>query len=224
MGALKGSIAVRRYLVLEPLPAEHRKRLVKGLRAHAFAPLDPMAEGDRAWGWVTIADEDDADLTAEKVFWVGASGEQLRVGLRTDVLRPPSSEVKRQVAARALSIEIEEGRQVSRREKRLLKDEVIRALRQRAFPRTKTIDVVWNLEAGQLWFFAQSKAGNELFIDHFVKSFGLKLDVDGPARWASAGLGVDLKQLQRLEPTRELWLGFEGVRPLSSDAVAEGDA
>src|SRR5262245_18587965 len=105
MGALKGSIAVRRYRVLEPLPAEPRRRLLKGLRAHALTPLDPAAEGDRRWGWVSILDPDDADLTAEKAFWVSNAGEQLRVGLRTDVLRPPAAEVKRQVAARAAAIE-----------------------------------------------------------------------------------------------------------------------
>src|SRR3954471_24050817 len=107
MGALKGSVAVRRYVVLEELPAEPRKRIAKGIRAHAFAPLDPAAEGDRAWGWVSIADESDADLTADKLFWVGGSGEQLRVSLRMDVLRPPPAEVKRQVAARAALIEAE---------------------------------------------------------------------------------------------------------------------
>lgn len=216
MGALKGAIAVRRYRVLEPLPAEPRRRLLKGLRAHAFAPLDPTAEGDRSWGWVSILDEDDLDLTADKVFFVHGSGEQLRVGLRTDVLRPPAAEVKRQVQARAAAIEAEEQRPVSRRERRLLKEEVTRALRQRAFPRTRTIDLVWNLDTGQVWFFGQAKAQNELLLDLWVKSFGLKLDVDGPARWASGDGGLDVKQLLRLEPTRELWLGFAGVRPLST--------
>jgi DNA recombination-dependent growth factor C len=222
MGALKGSIAVRRYLVLDELGSEPRKRLSRGLRAHAFAPVDPAAESDRSWGWVSILDEDDADLTPDKTYFVTGAGEQLRVSLRLDVLRPPAAEVKRQVAARAAQIEAEEGRRVGRRERRTLKEEVGRALRKRAFPRTRTIDLVWNLDGKSAWFFSQGKAHNELLLDLWAKSFGLRIEADGPARWAAAA--GEAKQLSRLEPTRELWLGFDGVRPLSTGGVDGEDA
>jgi DNA recombination-dependent growth factor C len=219
MGALRGSIAVRRYAVLEPLPAEPRRRLVKGLRAHAFMPLDPKSDESRASGWVSILDGDDADLQPEKVFFVAPGGEQLRVALRTDVLKPPASEVRRQVNARAQEMEAAEGRPLSRREKRLLKEEVSRTLRLRAFPRVKVIDVVWDLDGKRVYFWSQTKAANEAFVDAFVKSFGLKLEVEGAARWAHAA--ADAKALARLEPTRELWFGFPGVRPLASGEGGE---
>ncbi len=210
--------------MLDELPGEPRKRLARGVRAHAFAPLDPAAEPDRSSGWVSILDADDADLGADKLFWVGGAGEQLRVSLRTDVLRPPAAEVKRQVAARAAEIELGEGRPISRREKRMLKEEVTRALRRRAFPRSRIVDLIWNLDTGQAWFFSQTRAQNELLLDLWARSFGLKLEIDGPARWAS--VGHDLKGLLSLEPTRELWLGFPGVRPLAAgpDGSDAGDA
>ena len=216
MGALKGSIAVRRYAVVDALPAaaELRKRFVKGLRAHAFMPLDPKAELDRTSGWVSILDGDDADLEQEKVFFVAPGGEQLRVALRTDVLKPPVREVKRQVAQRAAAIEAEESRALGRRERRLLQEEVARTLRQRAFPRVQIIDCVWELDENRVYLWSQTKAANETFIDLFAKSFGLKIEVEGAARWAHRH--SDAKKIAALEPTRELWMGFSGLRPLSS--------
>jgi DNA recombination-dependent growth factor C len=212
MGALKGSISVRRYAVVDPLPADVRRKFLKGLRAHAFLPLDPKGEVDRSSGWVSVLDADDTELSTEKVFFVAAGGEQLRVSLRLDVLKPPGGELRRQANARVAAKEAEEGRPLTKREKRALKEEVARTLRQRAFPRVRVMDLIWHLDAQRIYFWAQSKAANELLLDLFVKSFGLAIEPEGAARWVRAT--VDAKQVAKLEPTRELWLGFDGVRPL----------
>lgn len=219
MGALTGSISVRRYRILDPLPPDARQRFARGLRAHAFQPLDPKAEPERSVGWVCVGAPDDADLRADKLFFVAAGGEQLRVSLRIDVLKPPPAEVRRQLASRVAAKEAEEGRKLSRREKGALKEEVVRQLRQRSFPRVRVVDVVWNLDTARLYFWSQTKSVNELFVDQFVRAFGLRLDVDGPARWTRAI--VDKAALAALEPTPELWLGFAGLRPLAADAPKE---
>ncbi len=214
MGALVGSISVRRYKILDPLPADARAKFARGVRAHAFAPLDPKGEHDRSLGWVSLNDYDDADLRADKLFFVGAGGEQLRVTLRIDVLKPPPAEVRRQLQTRVQTMEAAEARKLSRREKSLLKEEITRALRQRSFPKVKTVDVVWNLDTSRLYFWSQTKAINQVFIEQFVRSFGLRLEVEGPARWSRAAIADEL--LKKLEPTPELWLGFAGVRPLAT--------
>lgn len=219
MGALKGAIAVRRYTVPDALPRDARARFTRGLRAHAFMPLDPRSEVDRSAGWVSILDGEDADLAPEKLFFVAAGGEQLRASLRSDVLKAPASEVRRQVAARAAQMEADESRPLSRREKRLLKEEVTRALKLRAFPRVKIVDFVWDLDAKRVYFWSQAKGHNETFVDLFGKSFGLRIEVEGPARFALAS--PDAKRVAALEPTRELWLGFSGVRPLATAAGEE---
>lgn len=219
MGALAGSISVRRYQLLDPLPADPRQKLLRGARAHAFVPLDPKAEGDRAVGWVSIADHEDAELRADKLFFVGAGGEQLRLALRIDVLKPPPAEVRRQLQAQAAAKEAEEGRKLTRREKAALKLEIVRTLRLRTLPRVRVVDVVWNLDTGRLYLWSQTKSVNELFVDQFVRSFGLKLEIDGPTRWSRAAAEADA--LERLEPTPELWRGFEGLRPLGDAAPKE---
>jgi DNA recombination-dependent growth factor C len=219
MGALAGSISVRRYKILDPLPPDARQRFARGLRAHAFQPLDPKAEADRSVGWVCIGAPDDADLRADKLFFVAAGGEQLRVSLRIDVLKPPPAEVRRQLQARVAEKEAEQGRKLSRREKSALKDDVVHKLRQRTFPRVRVVDTVWNLDSGRLYFWSQTKSINELFVDQFVRAFGLRLDIDGPGRWTRTH--VEETVLKKLEPTPELWLGFAGLRPLAASAPKE---
>ena len=212
MGALKGSISVRRYVVLDKLPAEARKKLTKGLRAHAFVPVDPRGDAERSVGWVDLHDGENAELSPELLFWNGTDGEQLRVTLRIDVLKPPAAEVKRQTAVRVAEREKAEDRALARREKQAIKDEVARQLRLRTLPRVRLPDVVWNLDTGVLWLWSQAKGVNEAFLELFAKSCALKLDIDGPARWVrDAKLG---RGLETLEPTPELWAGFPGVRPL----------
>jgi recombination associated protein RdgC len=215
MGAIKGAISVRRYAVLDPLPSSRvRERLVKGLRAHAFLPLDPRSEVDRAVGWVVLGQPEDADLTPEKVLYAASAGEELRVALRVDTLRVPAAEVRRQVALRAAELEVD-GRHLSPRERRALREEVTRTLKLRAFPRVRVTDLVWQLDAGRVYFWSQTKAASEAMLDVFMKSFGLRIEVEGPARWSAAT--VDTRMLDRLEPTRELWLGFDGLRPLGGN-------
>jgi DNA recombination-dependent growth factor C len=220
MGALKGSIAVRRYAVVDPLPAaDLRQKFIRGLRAHAFMPLDPKGESDQSVGWVSILDQSDADLRSDKVFFVASGGEQLRVSLRIDVLKPPSAEVRRQVEARAAVIAAESGRPLTRREKQNLKEEITRSLRQRAFPRVRVVDLVWDLDGRRIYFWSQTRSMNECFLDLFVKSFGLRVEVEGAGRWARAHNPEET--LARLEPTRELWVGFSGLRPLSNETAEE---
>lgn len=181
MGVRRGSISVRRYVVLDPLPDKPHERFLKGLRAHAFLPIDPQSEIDRSAGWVSLLDGDDADLSNEKLYFAGPSGEQLRVALRLDVLKPPPAEVKRQTAARVQAIEAEEARTLSRRERRTIQEEVARTVRLRAFPRVKLVDLVWDFEASRLYFWSQTKAHNELLLDLFPKSFGLRIEPEGAA-------------------------------------------
>src|SRR4051812_32883001 len=121
MGALRGSISVRRYAVLDPLPDDARRKLMRGLRAHLFSPIDPKSDADKSVGWVSILDSEDSDLHPEKTLYVASGGEQMRVSLRLDVLKPSAAEVRRQLNTRAQAAEAKEGRPLTKREKQALK-------------------------------------------------------------------------------------------------------
>jgi len=207
MGALKGTATLRRYLVRGEAPKE-LARLVKGVRAHAFIPIDPHGEVERATGWAAIEDPQDLDLTSDKLH----HGEALALALRIDTLRPPSAVVKRLVeqGLRAL------GRKPNRAEKRAYQQEVVRKLRTQYHPTMRSYDCVWVLEAGRVLFFSHGKGPNEALLELFKKSFGLDLQPEGPAQVARKAVGP---LPASLPPTPEMTFGFPGLpgRPVDGD-------
>lgn len=220
MGALRGSISVRRYAVTDKLPQGARGKLMRGLRAHTFTAIDPKSDVEHSVGWVSILDSELTELDTGGCFFVASGGEQLRVSMRVDVLSPSSSEVRRQLETRARAMEAEQRRKLAKREKRELKAEIARTLRLRTLPRVRTYDVVWNLDTGRLYLWSQTKKVNEQFLDLFVSSFGMRLEVEGPSRWARSS--VEQTTLDRLDPTPELLRGFGEIRPLTSGIVEVG--
>jgi hypothetical protein len=234
MGVLRGTITVRRFRITGDLPRDVRARFLKAIRAHAYAPIDPTSDEQQAVGWVSSLDQDDADLSLNKLMF----GDRLVVGLRVDTLKAPQPEVKRLVAQRAREMEQKSGNPLQRRELRLLKATIERELRERILPRVRVTDLAWDLGVhalkghGRLYLWSTSKGQNELFLDlfakTFAKSFGLEATPEGPGIWArdhlmrrpappaakgKRGQPREDDDAEPLQPTRELLFGFQGVRP-----------
>jgi DNA recombination-dependent growth factor C len=197
MGALQGTVTVRRYLVRGDRPKDTQK-LLKGVRAHALVPIDPRSDVEKVAGWASIADTGDLDLTAEKLFF----GSTVALSLRVDTLAAPAAVVKRLVAEKLR----QSGRRPNRAEKQAAKDEVKKSLRSRYLPVTRATDVVWQTESAQVWFWSHAKGTNEILADLFFKSFGLELLPLGPGLFAGRG-----QIAAGIEPTPELVFGFPGL-------------
>ena len=192
MGALKGSVTVRRYVVKGKPPGE-KGRLVKGVRAHVLLPIDPKSDVERSYGWALAEDPEQLELSSDNIFVGGA----LVLALRVDTLKPPSAVVKRMVAEKLRAL----GRKPGKKEKQEAKDMVVRSLRSRIFPTMKSYDLVWQMD--------------ELLIDLFQKSFGIELVACGPGVIAADGGRLPAS----LAPTPELAFGFAGLpgRPVAGE-------
>lgn len=206
MGALKGTVTVRRYLLRGEQPRD-TARMLKGLRAHAHMPIDPRSDVTRAYGWASVNDLDDTDLDADKVFL----GDTLTVTLRVESLKPPAAAVRKLVAEGIRAL----GRKPSKDEKDALKLQAIRKLRAQILPVNRGHDMVWLLDAGRVLFWSHAKKANELLTDLFHKSFGLELLPDGPGEVARPLLPATLPVL----PTPEMFHGFPGLpgRPVAAE-------
>lgn len=205
MGALKGSVSVRRYTVKGDPPRD-RGRIVKGVRAHVLMPIDPMSDVDRSVGWASLEDPEDLDLSSDNIF----VGDCVTLAMRVDTLKPPASVVKRLVAERLRQL----GRRANKAEKSAMKEEVKKSLRGRYYPTMRAIDLVWQIDAGKVWFWSHAKGMNEAAVELFAKSFGLELVPFGPGLVAGRGAipaGV--------KPSPEMIFGFPGMpgRPSPSD-------
>lgn len=212
MGALSGSIALRRYRVLSSPPSDFKDTYEKAVRAHALVPVDPTRTEDKSSGWCSLHDADDLDLNFEKFYLDG----RILLSLRTDVLKPPAAQVKRMLQQRQRELEAQSHAPMSAGALRDLKAILVAELRQKTPPKVKTVDMVWELDAQRLYFFSHSKGSNETFLNLFAQTFNMSLDLEGPGFWATQ-LVADQEQLQtRLKnthPTVELLQGFIGLRP-----------
>ena len=197
MGALQGTVTVRRYLVRGDKPKD-TQRLLKGVRAHVLVPIDPRSDVEKIAGWASLSDPTALELTAENVFF----GSTVGLALRIDTLAPPAAVVKRLVAEKLK----QSGRRPSRAEKQAAKEEVKKSLRSRYLPTMRAIDLVWQTDTGQVYFWSHAKASNEIAADLFFKSFGLELVPHGPALFAGRGAIP-----AATEPTPELVFGFPGL-------------
>ena len=207
MGALHGSVTVRRYLVRGEKPKDPG-RIVKGVRAHALVPIDPRGDAEKVCGWACMDDPDDLDLTAERIF----HGPTVALAVRVDTLTAPAAVVKRLVAERLKA----QGRRPNRAEKIAAKAEVKKTLRGRYLPVTRAYDLVWQTDNDLAFMWSHSKRINEMAIDLFFKSFGLELVPNGPL--FVAGRGAIPAGLQ---PTAEMIAGFPGFPGRTPDGDSE---
>src|SRR5688572_15322276 len=151
MGALHGTVTVRRYLVRGDTTNRPKDpgRLVKGARAHALVPIDPRGDAEKVCGWACLDDPDDLELSAERIF----HGPTVALALRVDTLGAPAAVVKRLVAERLRAT----GRKPNRAEKIAAKQEVKKSLRGRYLPVTRAYDVVWQTDADLAFVWSHSK-------------------------------------------------------------------
>jgi hypothetical protein len=211
MGALQGTVTVRRYLVRGDKPKDPN-RLLKGIRAHVLIPIDPHSDVEKIAGWATLHDPTDLDFSPDKVFF----GPTVGLSLRVDSLVPPAAVVRRLVAEKLRK----ENKKPNRAEKIAAKDEVKKSLRSRYLPTMRATDLVWQTDSGTAYLWSHAKATHELAIDLFFKSFGLELVMHGPGLVAGRGAIP-----AGTEPTPELVFGFPGMpgRHVEEDGEDEGE-
>jgi hypothetical protein len=213
MGLLSGSIALRRYRVLATPPQDFRELYEKAVLAHVLVPLNPESNRaeEKSIGWCSVYDENDLDLHFTKFFVDG----KIILSLRVDTLKPPAAEVKRLLKQRQREIEAQRHEPLSASALRELKDMIVLDLRRRTPLKTRTVDMLWELDAQRLYFFSHSKSFNEAFLRLFAETFNVGIDIEGPGVWArELAEREDLvTQLGKIKPTVELLGGFTGLRP-----------
>ena len=169
MSLLQGTLSLRRFLVMGPVPTEDD--LMEGLRQDAYRPFEDGLEEERM-GWcdwrnplITPPDED----------WVGQ--ERFAVfALRIDTRRVPSTLLKAHVDLRLQSLQKEKDLAFVGKEARIsLADEIKVELLRKVLPTPKVVEVAWDLKGGLLWTTASSGKAQGALTSLFIKSFGCEV-------------------------------------------------
>jgi hypothetical protein len=177
VGALSGSMSTTKFYVRGDLPKNLRRSFMERIELRTFRPLEPDEEAEERAGWCALGQPFDLELSPDKVF----TGAYLTLGLRLDRYRFPARVVQAELAKAAHAALQKSGHErLSKTQKTELKRRVLAALRRRYFPNMLGVDLVWNLDAGEAYFWSQSRGLIERLGALFELCFGLALLESGP--------------------------------------------
>jgi DNA recombination-dependent growth factor C len=169
MSILQGTVSLKRFLVLGPVPDE--KDLQAGLEQDQFRTFTDGLEEERV-GW---CDWRNPLITPPDENWVGQ--ERFAVfALRIDTRRVPSTLLKAHVDLRLQALQKERDLTFVGKEARIsLADEVKVELLRKVLPTPKVVEVAWDLKGGILWTTASSAKAQGILSSLFIKSFGCEI-------------------------------------------------
>ncbi len=203
MGALNGSLSYVRFLVDGDLPKNPGSALEKSIESRRFSPLSPTQETTESAGWVaTEAPFDDGRPLTRDLFLFG---DLVALTYREDKWAVPRPLLKRETAKRIQKIVDEEKKDpdsIGRAFIKAVEAAVLIELKQKTFPRTKLVDVVWDTRRREARVFGRGTIVTERVASLFERTFGARVEVGVyAARAWSLDLGSRAQGvLERLSP------------------------
>jgi DNA recombination-dependent growth factor C len=195
MSLLQGSLSLRRFLVLGPVPGE--QDLIEGLRQDHFRPFEDGLEEERL-GWCDwrnpLVCPPDENWVVQERFAI--------FGLRIDTRRVPPSLLKAHVDLRTQQLMKEKDLAFVGKEARIsLQDEIKVELLRKVLPTPKVVEVAWDLKGGVLWTTASSTKTQGALVGLFMKSFGCELQPLAPLLLAGRLVpNIPVESLMALDP------------------------
>lgn len=211
MGIYNGTVAFQRYLV-HGGPRKLTISSLSDLLAPFKAPslkLDQSAKSERV-GWVRPLTPDSADAGLDDSIWdisdcIVGGGVLLR--MRTERRKVPSTLLQMIYKQKIAEYYQESGKPLTRPERQKLKNDITHDLMRRSLPQVTFTDLLWKLEAKELFVFSRSKGACDRALQLFDETFTkeLKLDVvkfSAASAWVEAN-DIDSRfiRLTKVEPS-----------------------
>jgi len=224
MGALAGSLSYMRFLVDGDAPKNPGAAFEKSLESRKFVALSPSAETSESAGWVvTEAPFDEGLAITRDVFLFG---DLIMVTYREDKWAIPKPVLKREVQKRIEKIVAEEKKDrddISKAFVKVVEQSVLAELKGKTIPRTKLVDVVWDMARGEARVFGRGTVATERVASLFERTFQVRVD---PGPWAARAFRMDLGSramgvLERLSPG---WLFPGAIKPVDDDEPGQAPA
>lgn len=190
MHLLSSTLSLTRYRVEGKLAEPVMDTVREGLKNQVIREIDndPAA---KSIGW-TESTRPFAPNFEEAQFVFGI---YMVFSLRIDKKSVPAKIINKHVDLAAAKKMVENGqKQLSKTEKRRIKDEVTNRLYTRIPAAPNVYDLVWDYESGAVWFFSNLKEANEELETLFAKSFRLSLIRMFPYTEADSACGLTNEQ------------------------------
>jgi DNA recombination-dependent growth factor C len=197
MGASSGSATYLRFLVEGEPPKDYATKFEQAVEARRFLPLS--AAGTDGMGWVPIDDpfDDELPITRDRFHF----GHLIVLAYREDKLSIPRARLNHLVKQRQRKVE-EEGKKVTRALTKAIKEAVLSELRQKTMPRSRVMDLMWDLDRREVRIFGRGPMARENATACFERTFGVRAV---EATYATRAFAMDLSKrarsvLENIEP------------------------
>ena len=199
------------YFVDGRVAGVREQAFLDALERHRFRSIEQAASEETSIGWVTPADPTGdsfvfEDMDLEAAVW-------LRVRLDRKTLPSPWVQIHRSAAERSA------GRRLSTREKRELREDLLRKLLPRVLPTVTFLDALYDVKAKTIILFSTAKRSREEFEKLFFRTFGTGLVAGNPGSIALR-VGLDRQSracLQEASPIR--WPRSGGRRATMAEPI-----
>lgn len=203
MGALNGSMSYMRFLIDGEVPANPGAAFEKAIETRKFTPLSPSSETPESAGWVATEDPFAENQSITRGLFL--FGEYVVISYREDKWAIPRPLVKREVQKRIQKIIDEEKKNADDIGKAFVKaveTAIISELKQKSYPRSKIVDIVWDTARGEARVFGRGTVVTERVASLFERTFQVRVDT---GTWAAKAFELDLGSramgvLERLSP------------------------
>ena len=204
MGLLSSSVSVTQYKIEGQLPAPVNEAVIEGLQKNAISEIDHESD-ELVTGWASFENPYKADFELAGV----SIDTQFIFSLRIDKKSIPSKTLKKHYFLAMDRRLAETGRDtLTRSEKSEIREQVKTTLSLRIPATPNSYDVIWQYEAGTLWFFSNLKSANEELETLFSKTFKLTLIRVFP--YTMANLLADLSETEKERLTKLAPTTFTG--------------
>jgi len=217
MGFLKTKTSITRYQIKEytPLRFSDAEAFSANLKRYSFRELEDTQT--RSFGWVDMFDN--LNINFEDLFYI--KGEFIVLSIRTDTKRVPYS-----AWASKYRKVIQERKQItgklSQSERKEIKNAIKEKLLKQALPTTKVVDVIWNLNTGEVLFSSTNENTNIIFVKLFKDTFNYRLEMLVPHQIAErVSCSLKPKDAQKIKDL--LPSNFAAVPSYSDVGVISGD-
>lgn len=203
MGALKGSLSYLRFLVEGDAAPNAGTAYEKSLQSRRFLPLSPTAETMESAGWVPLEAPYDDELKITRDLFL--FGDLIAVAYREDKFAIPKPLLQRETKKRIEKIIKEEKKdpeELSRAFIKAVEASVLVELKAQTIPRSKLVDVIWDLPRKEVRVFGRGTIVTERLASLFERTFQVRAELASyPARAFSLDLGSrNMGILERLSP------------------------
>lgn len=203
MGALKGSLSYLRFLVDGDVAKNAGTTYEKAIEARRFMPLSPTAETNESAGWVPMEAPFDDEMPIGRDSFL--FGDLIAVAYREDKYAIPKALLQRHTRRAIEEIVKKEKRDpdsITRAFIKAVEMRVLIELKAQSIPRSKLVDVIWDIPRREIRVFARGTVATERLSSLFERTFQVRVELGSyPARAFALDIGSRAQGvLEKLSP------------------------